>query len=427
MDSVVGRFFRERRYLGAADRRFISETTYGMLRNAKLLDFYVRQAGSSTLSPEALADPLHPLLHYTAHAGTFLREPASSIEEDIAPLWLVAFPDCDSGEFVRAVRELPFLESISQDPFQDLAIRYSLPEFVVQEWIGSYGIVETRQLCEASNSPAPITIRVNTLKTTVDECHRVLEREGVTCEKTRLSPIGLILAKRINVRSLAAFKQGFFEMQDEGSQLVSILMEPRAGESIVDACAGSGGKGLHMAALMNNRGVIYVAEIEEDRFRDMGTRSRRAGVSILRRYLQNQNSPVPVHLQGKMDGVLIDAPCSGTGTFRRNPGAKLELTEHFVERRVRTQRSILESYAPLVKPGGRLVYATCSLLRRENEEVMEWFLQVHPEFSLLPADEVLSRSGVVVSFPNRYMSLFPHRNFTDGFFAAVLCRTSSER
>jgi 16S rRNA (cytosine967-C5)-methyltransferase len=224
----------------------------------------------------------------------------------------------------------------------------------------------------------------------------------------------------MNVPALPSFRHGYFEMQDEGSQLVSMLVQATPGSTVVDACAGGGGKTLHLAAMMMNKGNIIAIEVEEYRLRNIHERLRRTGISIVQTCLAGESEGVV--MAGGADGVLIDAPCSGVGTFRRNPASKSMFTVDAVESLAKTQAELLDKYSLLVKPGGRLVYSTCTLIKRENEEQVEAFLARHPDFELLSAADILSQQGVKFEAESRYLTLLPHKTTTDGFFGAAMTR-----
>ncbi|MBI5472665.1 MAG: RsmB/NOP family class I SAM-dependent RNA methyltransferase [Ignavibacteriae bacterium] len=424
VDSTVQEFFRNRRYLGSKDRRFISETLYGILRNYKLLRVYV-EAGMQSVEPTKL--PAVGL--YIAYALRVLNEPRESVLLETEGFWRLAFPKSDIREFIEpaAAAELP--DAIKADDAKRIAVVYSFPDSVVENWIAQFGVEEAERLCAALNVPAPTVVRVNTLKTSVDECRALLEREGIQSERTKLSNVGLVLGKRINAQSLRAFKDGWFEMQDEGSQLLSVLVQPAAGQVIVDACAGGGGKTLHLAAMMNNEGTLYSFDVDQQRLANIRPRLTRAGVSIAQLHNVARSAELLNSLAGVADSVLVDAPCTGTGTFRRNPAAKLVFDPASVERLAMTQLSVLEANAPLVKSGGRLVYTTCTLMSEENENVVAAFLQRHPEFNLISAADELRRSGVNiekhrVETSSEFLKLLPHEIGTDGFFAAVMQKLS---
>jgi 16S rRNA (cytosine967-C5)-methyltransferase len=227
----------------------------------------------------------------------------------------------------------------------------------------------------------------------------------------------------VNVHALRSFRDGWFELQDEGSQLIAMVVEPSPGETVVDACAGGGGKTLHLAALMKNIGVLVSVDLEERRLKNLRGRAGRAGVTMAT--VMRTGPDLLGSYRRKADAVLVDAPCSGVGTFRRNPGAKLKFSEDFVSTVCRTQRRLLEDSAELVKPGGRLVYATCSLLRQENETAVESFLSKHTEFALQHVAPILRRHAVTADDSTPFLLLLPHRTTTDGFFAAAMIRKLS--
>lgn len=416
-DTILGEFFRSRHYLGSKDRRFISEAVYGILRNNLLLEAYVTAARQSAGSP--IAEEATPLELFVAYARVIAKEGPSEILQDVATLWPEKGAAGTSAQFLEAIDRVA-LPSGQAGPIQRLSLAHSMPETIVQEWVERFGGEEAARLCAASNLAAPITIRVNTLRCTVEECQSMLEAEGIRTLRTSLSPVGLTLEKRVNVQGLRAFREGAFEMQDEGSQLLSFLLEPAPGSRVVDACAGAGGKTLHLAALMKNAGTILAIDTERRRLDNLRERAERARVSIVEPSLAG--GPELGAWTDRADAVLIDAPCTGVGTFRRNPGAKMGFDWKSLAAVTERQSSILEAYAPLLRPGGRLVYATCSLLKEENEDVVERFLRTHPEYHLLSASEVLARQGISVEADSPYLILLPHKTNTDGFFGAVMER-----
>jgi len=278
------------------------------------------------------------------------------------------------------------------------------------------------------NTSAPTTLRVNSLKTSVEECQQRLTREGIGTERTRFSPVGLVLTKRVNLPSLQSFKEGWFELQDEGSQIIPLLVDPQPGEIVVDACAGGGGKALELAALMVNGGKVIALDVDERRLKELQKRAERAGAQNIEIRLACKDGAGPGSDRvEKADAVLIDAPCSGLGTLRRNPGNKWRVSPEFVEHISRQQLKLLEQWSPLLKPGGRLVYATCTLLRQENEDVVEDFLARHAEFRLDSSAQILSRWGLARLSQNGYLYLYPHRHGTDGFFVAVMRKRLTEK
>jgi 16S rRNA (cytosine967-C5)-methyltransferase len=420
-DGIVKDFYRARHYLGSKDRRFITDATFGILRNYRFLEFCVREA-LSVIGPQPPPPSIPSVTLYTVYALRISGENTESLPTDLAGIWERQVQDITCTQFLENVRTVDVSAALQHDVVRRMAVQYSFPDAIVGEWVDRFGVDGTGQLCAALNQPAPVTIRVNTLKVTVPECEAALRNEGVRCRRTGLSPFGLVLEKRINVHTLATFRNGYFELQDEGSQLLPLVLNPSPGDCVVDACAGSGGKTLELAALMNDNGRILSIDVDEARLRANRQRVQRAGISIVQGWLARHGTAGLEAWRGKADAVLIDAPCSGVGVFRRNPWAKLRFTEDFVAQVSLTQRSLLESNCQLVKPGGKLVYATCSLLREENEAGVEWFLRRHEEFSLRPASETLSSRSIDINASSPYLTLLPHETSTDGFFAALMQR-----
>ncbi len=420
-DGVVRDFFRTRHYLGSKDRRFITDSLYGILRNFKLLEVYVNEAHRK-IEPAPASDRIQSIAYCAAYHLKVQGDSVDGLTEDLSGLWRVFAPSVDCEDFLVVLSSVELPSSISSDPVRSLAVNHSFPESIVAEWMVRYGGEETESLCKSLNQSAPITVRVNTLRVNVEECQHALLQEGIKSERTNLSQCGLILEKRVNTQSMLSFKKGWFEMQDEGSQLLSLLTEPSPGHIIIDACAGGGGKTLHLAALMNNSGELIAIDVEDRRLANILQRTQRAGASIVKTYLADKDKSVLHSYKSMADAVLIDAPCSGVGTFRRNPGMKLTFSDSFVEKVSRTQHRVLEIYTEFVRPGGRLVYTTCTLVRKENEDAIEWFLATHPEFFLLSAPEILARQGVSVDSTSPYLTLMTHRTSTDTFFGAVMER-----
>jgi 16S rRNA (cytosine967-C5)-methyltransferase len=422
-DQVVDRFFRARRYLGSTDRRFIAEAVYGMLRH-KLLIHTLLESGAHELNCHSTSVNLRsPLGLYLAYLLAVDKKDVGVVAEILGSYWKIHFPSVPLDRFAEAVLRHHDLDLASGSVADRLSLMYSFPKWMVEEWLARLGESEAKALCAALNTPAPTTVRVNTLKTSAEECQKRLLREGVAAERTRLSPFGLSLAKRVNVPSLGSFKDGWFEVQDEASQIVPLLLDPQAGGIVIDACAGGGGKTLELAAMMKDGGKIIAFDVEARRLRNLEKRAERAGaqnieVRLVEKGLAGQGGD----RVKKADAILIDAPCSGLGTIRRNPGNKWRVSPEFVEHISNQQGKLLEQWSPLLKAGGRLVYATCTLLRKENEEVVESFLARHAEFKLDSSAQILSKWRLAHLSQNGYLCLYPHQHGTDGFFAAVMKR-----
>lgn len=390
-DRQMEGYFRTHKNMGVRDRGFVAETVYGCLREKRWLEHI---AGNNLLLDVVAA---YLLTHgYSARAleETGFRGDARGMVERARTLDRTTLP---------------------------FAVQANMPDWLAQRLRAQFGDTEALALSLALNQPAPVDMRVNTIKAKRDEVRTRLEQEGFACEVTPCSPSGLRRRDRAPVFKTHCFKEGLFEVQDEGSQLLALMLEPKRQEMVVDFCAGAGGKTLHIGALMANTGTVYAFDVLAKRLDRLKPRLRRAGLNNVRMVaISNERDARVQRLKGKIDRVLVDAPCSGTGTLRRNPDIKwreINLTEL-----ADTQRRILAAAAELVKPGGRLVYATCSLLKEENEDVVEQFLATRPEFHAVPANEILERRHIPLSMTGEALRLLPHRHGTDGFYAVALER-----
>ncbi|MCI0695961.1 RsmB/NOP family class I SAM-dependent RNA methyltransferase [candidate division KSB1 bacterium] len=401
-DHIIDAFFRQRRYLGSHDRRELAESVYGILRHLRLLQAFVAK-----VKPDAVSHPAWLFAAYKLHIEKVSPE---TVQTYSLPLLPTEISDLATLNFTDL-------------GLHNLGLRTSFPDWLVAALQRQLGESETERLLEALNQPPPLTIRVNILKATRETCLAKLQERGYECTPTKFSPDGIHLAKRTNLFSLDLFREGWFELQDEGSQIVSLLLDPKPNWRVADVCAGGGGKTLHLAALMKNRGEIFAFDVVSPRLENLRKRARRCGIHNIRVQLL-QPDEVPANLLGQMDAILIDAPCSGTGVFRRNPDAKWKTTPEMVREMTAKQKQIINQYAALLKPGGRLVYATCSLLAEENEEVVQAFLAEHTNFRAADAAAILQRYQLAHLADGSAIHLFPHRYGTDGFFATVLERTS---
>lgn len=395
-DRVMDRFFRRHTNMGSKDRGRVAEAVYACLRHRRL---FATLAGCHEQDAASLI---------TAHLAKDLGFSARVLERWVPMLDVFALV-----EHLRALdpATLPF------------AVRHSLPDWLADALVSAYGLAEACVLAEALNRPAPVDLRVNTLKANRDTLADALAEAGYPCEPTPISPVGLRRSNRAPLFATSAFRDGWFEVQDEGSQLISLLVAPRRRETVVDYCAGGGGKTLHLGALMENTGSLWALDINARRLENLRPRLKRAGLDNVRTLLiQNEQDPRILSQIGQADRVVVDAPCSGTGTLRRNPDIKWRSLDLLELNRI--QGSLLDAAARLVRPGGRLVYATCSLLPQENQMVIQSFLSRTPAFDVTRLENVLSLPSTLPSpiTPDGYLQLLPHRHATDGFFAAVLER-----
>jgi 16S rRNA (cytosine967-C5)-methyltransferase len=395
-DAQMERYFRAHPKLGVRDRGRIAETVYACLRRRRTLSFI------ATGRPGAPAAATELIAAFIAVQDGNTRALADAGYRD------------DASALVERARTL-------DDQPLPPALRLDLPDWLYERLRDQYGDGETALLARALNEPATLDLRVNTLKATRDEAAACLAAEGLPAEPTPYSPVGLRRRERAPLFKTRCFRDGLIEVQDEGSQLLSLLVEPRRQEMVVDFCAGAGGKTLQLGALMANSGSLYAFDVSSRRLDRLKPRLARAGLSNVRSVVIASERDARVRrLEGKIDRVLVDAPCSGTGTLRRSPDIKWRAIE--LDRITATQRAILAAAAALLKAGGRLVYATCSLLREENEAVVTDFLAANPGFTILPVNDVLARRNIALTVDGDFLRLLPHRHRTDGFFAAVLER-----
>jgi 16S rRNA (cytosine967-C5)-methyltransferase len=304
------------------------------------------------------------------------------------------------------------------------SVRAELPHWLFLAVTAQYD--DAAALIDALTQPAPLDLRVNLIRASRDAVIEELAAHHVAVAPTRYSPEGIRLEEKPALTQWPAYREGRIEVQDEGSQLIARLVQPRRGEMVVDLCAGAGGKTLAVGALMRSSGRLYAFDVNQRRLESLGPRLKRSGLSNVHPVAIRSETDVRVkRLHGKCDRVLVDAPCSGSGTLRRNPDLKWRFDESELARVNGVQHAILAAAARLLKPGGRLVYATCSLLTRENQEVVEAFLAAHPDHRLVPAAAVLAAQSISIEHAQRfapYFVMLPHLHATDGFFAAVLER-----
>lgn len=413
-DRALEGVLRRKKALWASERRAVAERVYASLRRGRTIDFLLSQAWDRF---DALEQTRKDALRLAA-ARVLMGESVSDVERTSG------IADSDRQVISRLPEAAQVLQSL---PFEErFPIASALPDFLAARYLELYG-ADAERAAEAMNERAPLTARVNLLKGSREELVARLAEEGVDARPCPLSPFGLFLETRINAFSLPSFKEGWFELQDEGSQLLGMLVDAPP-TRVVDACAGAGGKTLQLAAQMKNRGDLHALDVDAKRMDALKKRARRAGVHNVRIRVIAADEAADAQLAelGPIaDRVLVDAPCTGTGTFRRKPDARLRLTEEDVAMHVERQKVLLERFSALVKPGGRLIYGTCSILPEENEEVIADFLSRHPEYSVKPLSELLEPEVAEKVASGDFLRLAPHRHGTDGFFGAVLVRARS--
>ncbi len=389
-DTTLSRYFKDHPRLGGRERGAIAEGVYAVLRNKS---FFTDFAGSGN-GMRRLA-----ILGLSEAVGA--ESMGGLSEEEV--------------EFLARIKEIDRTLMPAQK-------RANLPDWLYEKFVAQYGEAETVTLAEALNQPAPLDLRVNSIKATRDDVMNELALAPIAAEPMPFAPLGLRILKKPSLQNLPLFKSGAIEVQDEGSQVLSQIVGAKRGEMVVDFCAGAGGKTLALGALMRNTGRLYAFDVSEKRLAKLKPRLARSGLSNVHPVQIAHERDVKIkRLAGKVDRVLVDAPCSGLGTLRRNPDVKWRQKPEAVTEMHDKQVAILDGAARLLKGGGRLVYATCSLLDEENERVVEQFLAKHDDFVLVPMNVVLAEQKIALEMGD-YLKLLPHKHQTDGFFAAVLER-----
>jgi 16S rRNA (cytosine967-C5)-methyltransferase len=391
-DGVVSDFFRKHRELGTRDRHALAETTYTVLRQRALLR-HLAQSGKGEME-RRLA-----VLAWQGNEG-YLRAALSDTEQQ----WLAQ---------VSAVDRTTLPEPL----------RHNLPEWLAAPLQAELGDAFW-EFVAVTNAAAPLDLRVNDFKAKRDEVQAAFKAAGIEALPTPYSPLGLRIAGKPALHKLDVFLRGDVEVQDEGSQLLALLLDAKRGEMVVDFCAGAGGKTLALGAAMRNTGRLYAFDTSGHRLAALKPRLARSGLSNVHPVqIAHERDDRIKRLTGKIDRVLVDAPCSGLGTLRRNPDLRWRQSPQSVQELTVKQAAILASAARLLKPGGRLVYATCSLLEAENEAIAAAFTAEHAaDFTPVPAEQALTKahvSNAASLVRGEYLRLWPHLHGTDGFFAAV--------
>lgn len=425
-EQVVSEFVRARRFMGSKDRRAVTDLVFTVLRSRARLDWHLARAGGAEpAAAERMAEAAGQGARARVLAALLLVEGRPA--DDAAGLF-------DGGRYhpaplddaeragAAALQGRPLI-----DESQPAWVRLETPAWLMPALAQALGERLDDEL-SALGGEAPLDLRVNTL---IGEdrgaAARALEDEGIATEPTPLSPIGLRVAGRRAVYATRAYQEGMVEVQDEGSQIVALMTAAAPGMAVADFCAGAGGKTLALAATMQDRGRLVALDVDGERLARAGPRLKRAGArSVERRLLDGPDDPWLGDQAGAFDRVLVDAPCSGVGAWRRHPDARWRLTEEALSGHLDAQDQVLAQAAGLVRPGGRLVYATCSLLDCENRERVEAFRRAHTDFAPLPVEQVWSEAlGGTCPADGESLLLTPARHGTDGFFIAVLERRAA--
>ncbi len=393
-DAVLRHFFRDNKNLGMRDRGLIAETIYALLRKRS----WLMQLTQSDQPRLLLLATLVKVQGWEVRATSGFTKP-------------------HERELLRAI--------VAAAPGHlSLPAETNFPDWLIQLYLKHHSRQELIALADGLNQPGPLDLRVNTMHSDRATVLAELAEIEVEASATPFSPVGIRVVGKPALQQHRLLVEGHVEVQDEGSQLLGYLVAPKRGEMVVDFCAGAGGKTLLLGALMHSTGRLYAFDVSEKRLTNLKPRLKRSGLSNVQPVrIEHENDARIKRLAGKVDRVLVDAPCSGLGTLRRNPDLKWRQSAEDIAELAVKQCNILAAAAPLLKRGGRLVYATCSILKEENEAVVETFLAANPDFRLLNSQDILRAQQIEIDCGEN-LQIFPHRHNTDGFFAAVLEKQS---
>jgi 16S rRNA (cytosine967-C5)-methyltransferase len=433
-DQLLTDFFKRYRHLTPLDRAFITELTYGVLRWRERLDWLIRHF--SKIRFEKIELEIINILRLGFYQILFLSKtpPSAAVNESVGLAKQIrgeggaGFVNAILRSFLRLKDKTPYPD-IKEDPSLYISVVQSHPIWLVRKWLEEMGEEETLKICAINNQISPLILRTNTLKIDRGNLIERLREKGLSPFPTSFSEEGILVIDPPPISELPFLKEGLYIIQDEASQLVTPILDPKPGEKILDACAAPGGKTTHMAQRMSNVGEAYALDLTGEKLGLIKEMCHRLGIEIVKTIKGDATKTLPIPEGLELDRVLADVPCSGFGTIRRNPDLKWRKGEEDVRRLSDLQSSILRNLSFYVKKGGILVYSTCTVFHEENEDVVEKFLDEHPEFRLDPLDKVASAliadgksEKYQPFFQEGYFKTFPPKNQMDGFFVARLVK-----
>jgi len=425
-DDLLSDSFKQYRNFTSLDRAFLTELTYGTLRWRGKLDWIIRQF--SNLPVEKITTEILNILRLGLYQILFLsRTPVSAAVNESVELAKKIQGRGGAG-FVNGVlrsilreKERIFYPEFKKNPALYISVIHSHPFWLVNRWMDEMGEKLTLKTCMFNNQISSLTLRTNTLRIDRERLIAKLKEKGLEPLPTRYSEEGIFLRDPVPTSELPFLKEGLYVIQDEASQLVTHLLDPRPGERILDACAAPGGKTTHMGQRMTNQGEIYALDLNTEKLKWIREGCKRLGIEIVRAFRRDAIRPLSFRKGLEFDRILTDVPCSGFGTLRKNPDLKWKKEGKDLRRLSELQSSILKNAAQYVKKGGILVYSTCTVFHEENEEVAERFLREHPEFHLDRMTDILPENCHPF-IRNGYFKTFPPVDEMDGFFVARMKR-----
>ena len=430
LDRLLTDSFKRYRHLTPLDRAFLTELTYGVIRWREKLDWVIRLFSNIPLEKielgilNTLRLGLYQILFLSRTPSSAAVNESVELAKRIRGKGGAGFVNGVLRSSIREKDEIHYPE-IAEDPILHISISQSHPLWLVQRWVKEMGVEETLKVCKLNNQISSLTLRTNTLKMNRKDLIEKLRREELKPLPTTYSEEGIVLTDPPPTSELPFLKEGLYIIQDEASQLVTSILDPKPGERILDACAAPGGKTTHMAQRMENQGEIYALDLSKRRLDLIEKASQILGIKIIKTIKADATKLLPISKGLGFDRVLADVPCSGFGTLRRNPDLKWRRGEEDIKRLSEVQSSILGNLSHYIKDGGILVYSTCTVFREENEDVIEKFLEGHPEFKLDWMGNVLPEK-LQPFIQKGFFKTFPPRNGMDGFFVARMVKGNSQ-
>jgi len=422
-DTLKGKILRDRR-----DRALLNAMVFGVLRWRGRLDFIIQTFSRIPLKKidDQVLSNLRLGLFQILHLDRIPVSAAVNTSVELAklssPPWVVRYVNAILRNAARGQKHIQYPD-IRTNPLQAIAARKSFPQWLVRRWLDSFGLDETVRRCDAINTIPPLTLRTNTLQTSRGTLLQSLGDHAESVQPTKIAPDGVLLQNpNRTIPEFAAFKNGWFQVQDEAAQLVTLLLNPRPGETVLDACAGLGGKTGHMAQLMIDTGRIVALDKNETKLEKLNEQMRRMGVSIVNNAKHDLNTVLLKEDFGTFDRILLDAPCSGLGVLRRNPDSKWNIKERMLKNYGNNQVRFLNNLAHLVNRMGIMVFSVCSCEPEEGESVSEQFLKSHPDFVIENPSPALPIGFTSLVTREGYLKTSPHQHNMDGFFAVCFKR-----
>ena len=423
LDSIMEAFSDNTDLLSKRDRSLLNALVYGVIRWRGRIDHiidYLSNIPVTRINPKVLniiRIGLFQIIYLSRIPVSAAVNTSVELAKSFAPPWVIGFVNAILRNGAKKFEKVPFPDP-EKDPVSAIAAQSSFPKWLIKRWFHRYGRKETAQLCDAINAIPPITIRTNTLKTTRPNLLNSLKKEVEKIECTPYSPDGIsFFNPNSSIPEIKSFKDGWFAVQDEAAQLVTLLLDVRPGDTVLDACAGLGGKTGHIAQAMKNQGTILANDKDGKKLSQLISEMKRLGISIITPLNRNLEKPLNIKGFKLFDRILLDAPCSGIGVLRRNPDIKWATSKQNLNYYKKKQLLFLKNLACLVKPSGILVYAVCSSEPEENEEVVKEFLSRHLDFDIKNVSGLLSYGHTSVVSGDMYLKTLPHKNNMDGFFS----------